>query len=337
MKNKDDLKKYLEIIRNNQANILVIGDIMLDRYLYGKVERISPEAPIPVVHIQNEDFKAGGAANVALNIANCNKNVHLIGVIGKDNHGDKLLSIINNKIGNSKYIIIDPNRESTSKTRIIANKQQQIVRLDRESTDYISKDIQANIIQIINDSIKNNKYSAIVISDYNKGVLRSEVADNIMKNGLENQIPILIDSKLKHYKQYSMATLIKPNQKECSLLLGINNDNNLWNNKKYIKEKLINLKNDLQIKEIVVTRGEYGLYYISNNEEMIHLDAQPHSVYDVTGAGDVMIAWLASAKACNIDTYTACYLANTAASISVTHVGSTSVGIDDVGDFYGKS
>ena len=333
-----ELLNALDEIENNDSKILIIGDLMLDRYLYGNVSRISPEAPIPVIHVKNEELKAGGAANVAVNIKSINNNIDLMGIIGNDRHGDSLLSVLENNGINTENIIIDDQRETTSKTRVIANKQQQVLRIDREEIVRINETQEDFVISRLDSLFSQKNYGAISISDYNKGFLTDKIAKYIVKKSDERNIPVLIDSKTKNYKHYKGAQLIKPNQKEASILLNIDNDELTWENHSFIKEKLQKLQKDLGMNEILVTRGEKGIYiydYKSENN-LIQIPAHSHSVYDVTGAGDVTMAWLSIAKSCNLDIVKASILAVTAASLSVTKLGVTTVDTNEVRNFYEK-
>ena len=329
------LKGAVNKISTASNPVLVIGDVMLDRYLYGKVDRISPEAPIPVVHIKEEISKAGGAANVALNLNALKQNVDLIGVVGNDNRGKDFINILNDNKLNIEYIITDETRETTSKTRIIANGKQQILRIDRENTEDIKSNIENQIINMIDSSIEQKKYKAIAISDYNKGLITKNIARYIIDKSKKLNIPVLLDSKTIHYRQYKGIGLIKPNQKECSILLGIENDDEIWNDKPKIKNYLKKLKTELDVKDIIVTRGEHGLY-IYKNDELISIPAQVHSVYDVTGAGDVTMAWLTAGIAFDLELLISCILASQAASLSVTKLGATVITTNELEEYYEK-
>jgi len=269
----------------NGLRILVIGDVMLDAYVMGKVNRISPEAPVPIVSLENEDARIGGAGNVALNLLALGAKPIICGVIGEDFSGDKLLNLFEKNGILTDGLVKSIARKTTVKTRVISNKQQ-LLRIDSESTFPLleSEEIKLNntIQNIINQGI-----DGIIFEDYNKGVLTDSVIQNTIKIAKEKDIPTAVDPKKENFLSYKGVSLFKPNLKELKEGLNLNFD---FNTKKELFEKGIELLEEKLQNEIsFVTLSENGVF-IKNQTEKYYVPAHMRSISDVSGAGDTVIA-----------------------------------------------
>ena len=269
----------------NGLRILVIGDVMLDAYVMGKVNRISPEAPVPIVSLENEDARIGGAGNVALNLLALGAQPIICGVIGEDSSGDKLLNLFEKNGISTDGLVKSMVRKTTVKTRVISNKQQ-LLRIDSESTFPLleSEEIKLNntIQNIINQGI-----DGIIFEDYNKGVLTDSVIQNTIKIAKEKDIPTAVDPKKENFLSYKGVSLFKPNLKELKEGLNLNFD---FNSNKDLFEKGIEvLEEKLQNEISFVTLSENGVF-IKNQTEKYYVPAHMRSISDVSGAGDTVIA-----------------------------------------------
>ena len=269
----------------NGLRILVIGDVMLDAYVMGKVNRISPEAPVPIVSLENEDARIGGAGNVALNLLALGAKPIICGVIGEDSSGDKLLNLFEKNGISTDGLVKSMARKTTVKTRVISNKQQ-LLRIDSESTFPLleSEEIKLNdtIQNIINQGV-----DGIIFEDYNKGVLTDSVIQNTIKIAKEKDIPTAVDPKKENFLSYKGVSLFKPNLKELKEGLNLNFD---FNSNKDLFEKGIEvLEEKLQNEISFVTLSENGVF-IKNQTEKYYVPAHMRSISDVSGAGDTVIA-----------------------------------------------
>lgn len=269
----------------NGLRILVIGDVMLDAYVMGKVNRISPEAPVPIVSLENEDARIGGAGNVALNLLALGAKPIICGVIGEDSSGDKLLNLFEKNGISTDGLVKSMVRKTTVKTRVISNKQQ-LLRIDSESTFPLleSEEIKLNntIQNIINQGV-----DGIIFEDYNKGVLTDSVIQNTIKIAKEKDIPTAVDPKEENFLSYKGVSLFKPNLKELKEGLNLNFD---FNSNKDLFEKGIEvLEEKLQNEISFVTLSENGVF-IKNQTEKYYVAAHMRSISDVSGAGDTVIA-----------------------------------------------
>ena len=293
------------------GKVLVVGDVMLDKYWVGETKRISPEAPVPIVKIDGCEYKAGGAANVALNVAELGTNVTIVGVTGNDSNANILASTLKNlRITNA--IIRVEQVKTITKLRILSN-HQQLIRLDFEDPLYsIDKD---ELTQHIKALIPN--HDILLISDYAKGTLSNVEA--LIQCARDCRVPVLVDPKGKDFIRYHGANIITPNMFELQSIIGVNlHDENLVAK----TEKLVN---DLALDSILVTRSENGMTLVNKDASHMHWAAKAHEVFDVTGAGDTVISTLAACLAANIDLETACHYANVAAGIVVGKLGTASV------------
>ena len=306
--------------RDYHPNILVVGDLMLDHYLWGRSERISPEAPVPVVDIEDESEVLGGAGNVINNLKALGANVMVASAIGSDANGRRLMAMLKSLHINSDALITESSRKTTRKSRVIAS-HQQVLRFDSESRQDISKEIANKILS----SIKRNIFMVdiILISDYGKGVLSEYLTQEIIKIAKESNKKILVDPKGKDYTKYRGATLVTPNKKEASEATGIDivDDETL-------REAGFWLKNSLDLDMAMITLSEEGMAIFS--DDIYKIDTVAKEVYDVTGAGDTVLATLGFVLATGGDIKEAARVANAAAAVVVGKLGSATATWDEI-------
>ncbi len=310
----------LESIVNNFKNkhIVVVGDIMLDVYLKGIVTRISPEAPIPVVELNERDKKIpGGAANVACNITALGGKATLVGIVGQDTAGRELIKELKDQQVNVDGIVVTAERPTTEKIRVIANTQQ-VVRIDREIKNPI---LDKTIRQLLKKSLEIiNKADAVIFEDYNKGVLVPEVISKIMRLAQNQKKIIAVDPKFQNFFHFSGATLVKPNLKEALEALGILNPRDID-----LNQLGPQLMKKLKCSAMVITRGEEGMTIFEGNQNSRTIQTTAREVYDVSGAGDTVIATITLALIQGSSLYQAAVLANFAAGIEVEKAGVATV------------
>jgi D-beta-D-heptose 7-phosphate kinase/D-beta-D-heptose 1-phosphate adenosyltransferase len=313
-----DYKKIIS--RFKDKNILVIGDIILDHYIWGKVDRISPEAPVPVVEVTRESFLLGGAANVAYNIVSLGGKASLIGINGQDIAGEALMNILLQRGVNCDGIFTE-NRPTTVKTRVIAHNQQ-VVRFDREDKKYVDGKILKGILKYINSVILN--YDAVIVSDYKKGMISPELVKDIVKKTKPKGTFIAVDPKVGHFDFYKGVSLITPNVMEASSgsNVEIKDDKTLLKSGKSLMKKL-------SCKAVLITRGEQGMS-LFQKEKVSHIPTVARKVYDVTGAGDTVISAFTLAYASGANMEEAAVIANHAAGIVVGEVGTAVTTADQI-------
>ncbi|MBK8304361.1 MAG: D-glycero-beta-D-manno-heptose-7-phosphate kinase [Chloracidobacterium sp.] len=304
------------------TKVLVIGDVMLDRYWWGSVSRISPEAPVPVVKLDNMTLAAGGAANVAANVCGLGATPMLVGIIGDDAEGELIPDVLS-KVGVShEHLITIAGRPTTVKTRIIAHSQQ-MARIDQETdTNLSTKDeewVWAKIEPLITDS------QAVVISDYAKGFLSDPLLRRVIDLATSVNVPVLVDPKGKDYTKYCAASLLTPNRREAADACGLEE-----NTQQMVDIAGNKLLTDLNLNSVLITQGEDGMTLFRKNGEPFHLNTLAREVYDVTGAGDTVIASLAVAIGSGADLETAAKIANTAAGLVVEQVGTTAISLTEL-------
>lgn len=308
-------KNRLNDIKANFKNkkIAVIGDMMLDSYFWGDVKRISPEAPVPVLEVENEFYRFGGAANVALNIQKLNGIPLPIGVIGNDNHGSIFSSLLNEANITNEGIIIEDSRPTTTKTRVIAGNQH-VVRIDKESKMYLNEEIEKNVYNLFESEI--NEIDAVILQDYNKGVLTPNLISKIIMLANKNNILITVDPKFNNFFSYKDVTVFKPNRKEAEEVLGIKikSDEDISN----VGKKLLS---KLNAKNILLTLGEEGIAIFQKDKEEIRIPTKARKIADVSGAGDTVISTLTMSIAAGTDILEASYLANYAGGLVCEEVG----------------
>ena len=316
---KDKLIKILDSFKNKK--ILVIGDIMLDKYIWGEVSRISPEAPVQVVNAIKETYSPGGASNVANNISSLSGKPYMAGIVGNDDAKNILVRELKSKNINTEGIITDGDKPTIQKIRILG-RGQQLLRVDYEKKEHIHAKIETQIKKFADDIIKN--VDVIVISDYAKGVVTKEVATHIVKLSKKHNKLLIVDPKPSHREFYHDVVLITPNSSEASEMAGIedgSDESSLQIGKKLLKEINAN---------VLLTRGEKGMSLFEKNGSITHIPAKAKEVYSLTGAGDTVVATAALALASGASLKEAAYLANIAAGIKVGKIGTATVGIDEI-------
>ena len=302
-----DIFKEVEKIYSSK-HLLVVGDVMLDKYIWGTTDRISPEAPVPVVHIKNVDYHAGGAANVARNISGLGGRVSLVGLIGNDPTGSTLKTILAADDLSDHYLVSDPRRITTVKTRIIAQGQH-VVRLDDEDNAMASVDTTAALKEIMTPLL--GEVDGILLQDYNKGVLSAELISWVIARANENFIPVYVDPKNNHFSSYRGARLFKPNYAEYLSVTRTGADLETAG-EAYRKE------NEFEV--LLITRGADGMS-LFHNGNYIRIPTRARSVHDVSGAGDTVIAAFALNDVCGLEPTNSAMLANLAAGKVCEAVG----------------
>lgn len=295
--------------------VLVAGDVMLDRYWWGSVGRISPEAPVPIVELERTSIAAGGAANVAANIAGIGATPILFGPCGDDAEADLVTSVLSEVGIAAGHLIRVPGRRTTVKTRIVAH-QQHVVRLDHETTAPISNEVSASFLAQMQAVIAD--CDAVVVSDYAKGFVTEGLLNGLISLAAASGIPVIVDPKGRDFAKYAGASIITPNKREAAEAAGIDDtaDSVLRSGEILMKQ--------LEPRALLVTEGEHGMTLFEDGN-VTHLDSVAQEVFDVTGAGDTVIAVLATALAAGVSYLDAACLANEAAGIVVGHVGTTRI------------
>lgn len=306
-----------ELATFTKARILVVGDIMMDRFIWGRVSRISPEAPVPVVLVEKETFLLGGAANVVNNVHSLGGHVTLCGVIGDDEMGQRILNELNQKGVDIRGVIFEEGRQTTAKTRIIAH-QQQVVRIDRETTDSLKSSTLRDLARFIDEHLR--EFDGIILSDYGKGLLTKELIKALIQRAGESKKFVMVDPKLKNFFFYRGATVITPNTGEASAAAGVPITD--FPSLKRVGKALLKR---LRCKVLVITRGEEGMALFEPNQDPYLVPTVAKEVYDVTGAGDTVIGTMALAMAAGFGVREAARLANHAAGIVVGKVGTATV------------
>jgi D-glycero-beta-D-manno-heptose-7-phosphate kinase len=309
--NKDKTLSIIDSFDNKR--VAIIGDLMLDRYLWGSAVRISPEAPVPVVDILQESNRLGGSANVANNIISLGGIAYPIGIIGDDYNGKILLDLMNSNQFVRDGIITDTTVPTTIKTRVIANSQH-VVRIDRENKHTISKEAHQNLLNYIKSNIKS--FDALIIEDYNKGVVTKELISSITKLAAEFSIPVTVDPKFDNFFEFKNVMVFKPNRKEAEEAIGrkFKDDDELFITMRSILEKL-NCEN------ILLTRGEKGMALLEKSGELTLINTRARNVADVSGAGDTVISALTMAIISGATPKEAAIISNYAAGIVCEEVG----------------
>ncbi len=293
--------------------IAVVGDMMLDCYYWGDVKRISPEAPVPVVEVENEFFRFGGAANVALNIIKLGGIPCPVGIIGSDSSGAIFSSLIKETGISSDGIIVDESRPTTTKTRVIAD-HQHVVRIDKESKQYLGKDVQHRVFNFIESHI--NEFDGIILQDYNKGVLTPALIEKMIALANKHKVLVTVDPKYTNFFLYKNVTVFKPNRKEAEDGLGfkIRTDEEISKAGNELLERL-------GARYVLLTLGEGGIAVFEKGKEEKRMPTKARKVADVSGAGDTVISTLTMAIAAGASILEASYLANYAGGLVCEEVG----------------
>jgi len=302
-----------------RANLLVVGDLMLDRFILGDVERISPEAPVPVLRVASERSGLGGAANVINNIRSLGGRVTACGIIGQDAAGKRIVHELRRVGASTAGIFADPQMQTIQKTRVIARPHhQQIVRLDRENQNPVGAATLQRLRQFV--LARARKYDAVVISDYGKGVVQPSLLTAVAQLIKRNHLLCVVDPKRENYSRYQLPTLITPNKDEASEASGIP----IRDEKSLLAagDKLLRM---WQAEAVLITRGPDGMSLFRRRRKVSHFPTLPRNVFDVTGAGDTVVAVCALALACGASFEAAAVMANQAAGLVGDEVGTVAV------------
>ncbi len=316
----DILKGYID--RFPKARIFVIGDIILDEYVWGEVSRISPEAPVPVVEVTKETKMLGGAANVIHNLATLGASPILCGVIGEDRSGREIISKVKEMGLKTDGIVTEPNRPTSVKTRVVAQNQQ-VVRFDRERRTDISPDSLKTLLQIIENNLDN--IDGIVVSDYGKGVISSDLMKGLRGLVSEASIIIAVDPKTGNFESYHEVDVITPNHFEAGTFTHIeivDHDALMQAGQKMLKE--------LNCRSVLITQGKDGMTLFEKGGEITHIPTVAKQVFDVTGAGDTVISTFSLGLASGLDLKSSAILSNFAAGIVVGEVGTSTVKAEEL-------
>jgi rfaE bifunctional protein kinase chain/domain len=314
------LQRLAKIISNfSNVKVLVVGDVMLDHYLWGSVSRISPEAPVPIVNINKSSLVLGGAANVAANIAGLGGAPLLIGITGEDKEAEILSGELERANISSSYLVPLKDRLTTIKTRIVAHSQH-VVRFDQETVKPILEDEENLIYKKVEEVLE--KVSIIIISDYAKGLLTEKLLERLIRFARSKNKIVLVDPKGKDFSKYKGAAIITPNRSEAMEAC------NLQEQPDVIDKAGKKLLTDLHLKAVLITQGERGMTILDDKNKVCHLKALARKVYDVTGAGDTVIASFAVALGAGADYFEAAKIANISAGLVVEQIGTTAISQD---------
>lgn len=321
MSTPQDLLRHLD--RFDGARVLVVGDIMLDRFMYGTVDRISPEAPIPVFTQQREERMLGGAGNVVRNLLSLGAEATFISVIGDDAVGNQLTALVGSEKRLLPYLISERGRISAKKTRYVAASQQ-LLRSDHESKSDIRPETAAKLLDVALSEIP--RQQAVILSDYGKGTLTADVIQSIITAARAADVPVFVDPKRRDVSVYHRATVLSPNAKELAAAVGVDG----FANEEALVASAQSLASANQFNYVLATRGEKGMALVDAEGLLLHVDAEAHEVFDVSGAGDTVIATLALSYAAGAPMKEAVQLANLAAGVAVGRLGTATVYRTDI-------
>jgi D-beta-D-heptose 7-phosphate kinase/D-beta-D-heptose 1-phosphate adenosyltransferase len=302
--------------------IVVLGDVMLDEFIWGRVRRISPEAPVPVVDVERQTLALGGAGNVVSNLVALGASPAPLGTVGDDADAERLRSAFHRLGVGTDGLVVDGTRPTTLKTRIIAHNQQ-VVRADRESRAVISNEIEDLIVARFLSEIE--MADAVVVSDYNKGLLTKRLLSLTLEAARERQLITCLDPKLRSFTHYQPVTVITPNNQEAAEAAGV-----IIEDEESLVEAGRKLLGSIDCRAVLVTRGEEGMTLFAEGDEVTHIATVAREVYDVTGAGDTVIATLALALAAGASLVEAAVLANHAAGVVVGKLGTATVAREEL-------
>lgn len=320
---KNNLGGFKRIVSGfEKIKVMVVGDLILDEFLWGDVSRISPEAPVPVVWVKKESFMPGGASNVANNLRSLGANVYLVGVIGEDERGAILKSELEQKGINTSGIFVDESRPTTLKTRVVAQ-HQQVVRIDKEKIDHLAEDTLNKIARHIEKAMK--EMDAVIIEDYGKGVITPSLLRKIVPLAKRSNKIISVDPKEEHFRYYRGISVITPNNHEASKAVGFD-----IKDEATLKKAGLKLLDKVKSKIALITLGENGMAVFQKNKPMKQIPTVAQEVFDVSGAGDTVIASYTLSLASGADPIEAAHIANCAAGIVVGKVGIAVVTPDEL-------
>ncbi len=313
-------KKICAAMRN--SIVAVIGDIMLDRYIWGQVERISPEAPVPVVAVERTDVRPGGAANVAWNLIALGSQARLVGLVGRDQQAREIKKIIEGNGIPTDFLVTDGGRVTTEKIRIVAHSQQ-VVRADFETNGQIGGRVLGRLLAAVERAVSGA--DVVVVSDYGKGVVSVPLMDKLRGHCGAAGIPVLVDPKEGHFFLYRGAYAVTPNKSEAG---GFYNER--IGSEEDLERVGRSLLRDLESRFVLITRGEDGMTLFEDGHASHHVPTRASEVYDVTGAGDTVISVLAAAVAAGASITDAIELANAAAGVVIREIGTAAVTADEL-------
>jgi len=307
------------------CRIVVLGDVMLDEFIWGDVSRISPEAPVPVVEIKRESTHLGGAANVMANLLALGAQACVIGVVGEDAAAEKLRASLRSEGGGrtGDLLVADHSRPTTIKTRIIAHNQM-VVRADREGRTLVTGETEERIITAVKAALENA--GALVISDYDKGVVTPRILSEVLPAAY-GRMPVLVDPKIRNFDSYRPATLVTPNHHEALRLTNLEEDSD-----DSLTAAARQIRSRVGCDAVLITRGNRGMILVEADSDPVFVETSAREVYDVTGAGDTVIATLAAALAAGASMTEAAMLANHAAGIVVGKLGTATASATEVLD-----
>ncbi|MCL5036609.1 MAG: D-glycero-beta-D-manno-heptose-7-phosphate kinase [Chloroflexi bacterium] len=310
-----------------KKKILVVGDCMLDEWLWGEVSRISPEAPVPVVEVTRRTYTPGGAANVVNNLCSLGAEVSMAGIIGKDDSGALLASELKSRGVNTKSMLAVNARPTTTKTRIVAH-HQQVCRADMETREEIDEKLSNKIIESLEGG---HRFDAVLVSDYGKGVINKVLMKGLVKYAKDNKTILTGGPKPENIRLFKKFNIVSLNEKEADSATGIliKNGDTLG----LVGEKLLS---ELGCEAVLVTRGEHGMSLFVNDGSIRHIPALSSEVYDVSGAGDTVLATLTLALACGANLYQAVQLSNFAAAVVVRKIGTATLTVEELLDSAGE-
>lgn len=306
----------------SRRRIMVVGDLMLDHYIHGVAERISPEAPVPVVRVRSERFLPGGAGNVVRNLCALSTGVIAVGVVGDDREGEVLLKLLEEAGADVSGVMVDESRPTTTKTRVIAHNQH-VVRIDREEREEVGEGLTEEILRFISGRI--DEVDGVVLSDYAKGVVTARLVDELSRIARERGKVLVIDPKGPHFGWYRWATCVTPNKVEAEEASGvrIEGEGDLLEAGRRLMERWGS-------EMVLITRGEEGMSLFERGGGVEHIPAVAREVYDVTGAGDTVVSVFVLGLASGADPREAAYLANAAAGVVVGKLGAATVSREEI-------
>ncbi len=307
--------------------VLVVGDVMLDRFIVGRVTRISPEAPVPVVRFESEHLRLGGAANVAHNINAIGGQARLIGVVGNDPAGDRLARQLATSGLDAVGLVRDPSRVTTEKMRVVTERNQQVARIDYESDADISGDVERAVLEAVTRAARGAK--ALLVSDYLKGAVTRPIVETLLAAKAATTVPLIVDPKIPHLAYYAGATIVTPNhhEAEAATTRRIRDDRDAALAGRDFRQRA-------RCESVLITRGEQGMW-LSAPETDISIPSIAREVSDVTGAGDTVVATLALALAAGATMFEAAQLANHAAGVVVSKFGPATITPDELAHTFG--
>ena len=316
------------LTRARTCRVLVLGDVMLDEFIWGDVNRISPEAPVPVVNIKRESMHLGGAANVLANITALGAAGNVVGVVGNDGAAEKIRAALRQNGGRQtdEMLVTDDKRPTTIKTRIIAHNQM-VVRADREHRGSVNGDVESAIVLAATTALSNA--DALVISDYDKGVVTPRILSEVLPRAY-GRIPVLVDPKIRNFDSYRPATLLTPNHHEALRVTNLEEDSD-----ETLSSAARSIRKRLDCHAVLITRGERGMMLLEGENDPVFVETAAREVFDVTGAGDTVIATLAVALAADASMTEAAILANHAAGIVVGKLGTATADAKEIIQSFG--